>query len=111
MLAAEDVSHAVGFELEHAFRVSAAEHVEGFLIVLIDSVYIEIGNGLPYELDGVLDERECLESEEVHLHEAAVLDLRHRVLRRYGSCLRVSIERYILVEVLPPDDDACGMER
>ena len=78
----EQALHARAFELERAGAPALAEHAEGGGIVLGDRGELD-GHPLPaHEVHRVGDHGEGLQAEEVHLHQAAVLQVVHRVLRR-----------------------------
>ena len=63
-------------------------------------------------LDGVVEQRERAEAEEVHLQEADALDLLHRPLRRdFAVVLLALVERDELGERPRRDDDAGGVHR
>ena len=85
----EDPLHARGLELKHARALALAQEGVGLLVVLGDSILLDRDAALADQLEGVLDEGEGLEAEEVHLHEAAFLEEVHRVLRRHDARLRV----------------------
>ena len=69
--------HTRGFKLEHAFGLTPGEHFVGLGIVII-----QLGDGEIrfFFLDGQLripDDRQGAQTEEVHLQQAQLLDLRH----------------------------------
>ena len=74
-LAAERL-HAAGFELEHADGLRLIEEGEGLGVVEADFLDVEVGQlaVLADEILGVVDDRERLEAQEVHLQEAELLD-------------------------------------
>ena len=63
------------------------------------------------QVEGVLDDRQGLQAEEVELHQARLLDPLHVVLGRGHVRARVAVERHQLGQRPVADDDAGGVGR
>ena len=85
----EDLLHACRFKLEDTRTVTPLEHVEGVFIKLIDFVDVKVRILLVDEVNRMLDERKGLQPQEVHLYQAALLDLVHGVLGSDGVGLGI----------------------
>jgi len=89
------VAHAAALELEDAVGLSLLEDLIRLGIVERDVVDVEIDAGGPLDLlDGVEDERQGAQPEEVHLEETDPLDLLHRPLR-HDFVARPLVERRV----------------
>ena len=80
-VAAEDVAHAAGFELEDAGGEGAVEDLfVGLGVVERDHRHVEVGAGGGFdELQRVVDDGEGRQAEEVHLEQAHLFDGLHVV--------------------------------
>ena len=108
---AQHVAHARTFELEHADRLAAAEHLVGLPVVERNAREIELDAALLQQLAGERQHGERLEAEEVELHQPGLLDVLHVELRRRQGGARIAVERHQLVERAVADDDAGGVGR
>ena len=102
----EDALHAARLELERAEAAALAEHPERGGVVLGDVVRAGRAALLRHQGQRVLDHREGAQAEEVHLHEAAVLEVLHAELGGDRPGLRVAVQRHVLHQRLAADDDA-----
>ena len=100
------VAHAPGFQLEHAEGLGVVEQVVGLGVVEREVVEIELHpGGLVDHLGRVADDRQGLETQEVHLQQAEVADRAHGVLGD-DPALVVLLERQQVHQRLGPDDHA-----
>ncbi len=104
----DEIGHARGFDLEYALGVALAEQVVGLRIVDRDRVDVE---GLEAGLLAdhplrIRHQGQRLQSQEVELDEADLLDAAHVVLRHHVAGLRVLVERDHLDQGLRSDHDA-----
>ena len=106
---AQDVLHAAGLELEHHHRVAGLQHPEGVLVLEADPVHVERGVLLVDQVDAVADQRQRLQSQEVHLHQTAVLDVVLVVLGGLPPGLRIDEQRDVVDQLGLPDHQAAGM--
>ena len=101
----EHVLHPLTLELEHAGAAPLAEEAEGLGIVLRDPTGLEMDAAPLEQPEGVLDDRQGLEAEEVHLHQPQILEVVHGVLGGNHSCLRVPVQGHVAGQVVLPDHD------
>ena len=102
-------AHARTFHLEHADRLAAGHHLVGFLVVERQVGKIDVDAAALDELHRRLEHRQCLQAEEVELHEARGLDPFHVELGHRHQRFRIAIERHELRQRALADDDAGGM--
>ena len=108
---AQQIAHALTFELEHAHAVAARQHlVRGFVLEL-DVLGVENDAAALEQFFRLRNHRQRLEAEEVELHQPGlfrvlIVELRHR---HFGT--RIAIERHDLVERPVADHHACRMGR
>ena len=97
--------HAAAFQLEDPHRLAAVEQGDGSFIVEGNGFQIEPRFAHVDEFDGVLDEREGLQTQEIHLQQAEIVQRTARVL---GDDLLPLVpgERDVFVEIPVADDDA-----
>ena len=102
--------HAARLHLEHGARLALAEHLRCLLIYERYAVDIEcLAAVLLDVLDGIRDDRERAQAEEVHLEQAELLDMILVVLRdertvRHG-------DRHVVRERMTRDHDARRVRR
>ena len=108
---AQRVAHALTFELEHAQGRAGAHQRKSFCVILRYLVDVEAGLTAANEVDGFLDDRERLQTEEVELHESGRFDPTHIELRRRHVGAWVAIERHQFLQWTVADDDARGVGR
>jgi hypothetical protein len=109
--APEDVPHPLRFELEHAGGSRLAEEVVDRGVVQEQRVEVrpaprDVGD----RGQGIVDQRQRLQSEEIHLEEADLLDVGHRELRR-DRVVRSTVQRRELDDRLRCDHDPRGVGR
>jgi hypothetical protein len=104
------LGHAIAVELEGAFRLAAGKHLEGLFVVEgILSISI-FALDLLDALDGVGDDGEVPDTEEVELEEAGFLDGVHVVLGDdLVLALGIVLERGVVGHSGGRDDHAGGM--
>ena len=107
----ERLAHAGRFQLEHADRLAAPEHLVGLHVVERDLFEIDDDGALLQQLHGSRQRGQRLQAEEVELDETGVLDPFHVELRRRHVRLRILVQRHELVERAVSDHDAGGMGR
>ena len=100
--------HAAGFELEHGCRHAAAEQFVGRAVVKRDLPDVKIRARPPDQFDRVIDDRQRLESEEIHLEHAELGERAHGVLGHHFLLIAAG-ERHVDVEVGRTDDDPGGV--
>ena len=106
---AEQVDHAARLELEHALGAPFLEEAEDVGIVEREVVDVDVVSVLRLRrLDGVVDDRQRPQAEEVHLQEAHLLDHAHVELRHDFIAVR-AVERDVVRHRLRRDDDAGGV--
>ncbi len=103
--------HARTFKLENAGAFPFAQQIECFFIAFRDVSDTEIRYPFSYESLGVLNEGEGFQSQKIHFHETAILELLHGVLRGNRSGLRVAVERHVFRECFLSYDDSCRVRR
>ena len=109
---AAQVAHPAGFQLEHADGVRLVQQVERLRVVERNLVDVEaLAGGLFDEIERVLDDRQRLQPEEVHLQQAEVAQRIHRVLRDDFVRVRAGGERHNIRERLRADDHAGRVRR
>ena len=106
--------HAGGLELERARRAPLAIELVGGGIFQADVVDVQLlAGGEAYVLDGLLDDGEGLQPQEVHLDQPGLLDHRALVLGDEHLLARVLIfrraHRHDIRYIVAPDDDAAGV--
>ena len=82
LIAAQNVAHAGGFELEHAAGVGLAENLlVGFLIVERQVFDVQLHAAMAFDqLERVLDDGQGGQPQEIHLEQAELLQAHHVVL-------------------------------
>ena len=108
--APQHVAHAARLELEDAVRASVAEQPEDLRVVERNRVEIEVDALHLERAQGVVDDRDGLQAEEVHLEQAETLDRLHVPLRRDFVAAGL-VERHELVDRHRRDDHAGGVHR
>ena len=109
--AAQQVLHARAFELEDPVRVAGPEELERGRVVERQIVDIDGDAGLgPDQGQGVVDDRQVAQAQQVHLEQAQGLDVAHRELGRDLALDRL-VEGQELDQRLGRDDDAGGVDR
>ncbi len=110
-------AHRPAFELEHTDRVASLQHRERGVVVERDRVDVDaLTSALADQLDGLVDDRQVAQPEEVHLQQTERLDAVHLVLRhdrRFVGLLPVlglALERDVLGELVAGDDDRRGVD-
>ena len=106
----DEIAHALAFQLEHADRVAAREHLVGLAVAelhLLAGAHGKAARG--EQLLGLGDDGQRLEAEEVELHEADRFGV--LVVELAGGQVRllVVIERHQLGQRAVADDDAGGV--
>ena len=93
-----DVSaHAGALQLEDAHRVAAAQQLEGLRVVQRQVVDVEADGPMrPHQLDGLRQDREVDEAQEVELQEAERLAGVHLELGHRGLAVGRALERHDL---------------
>ena len=108
---AQDVAHARALELEDAVGRALAKNLIGLRLVERDGGQVQGLTGRTGDLiDGVLEQRQRAEPEEVHLQQAHALDFLHGPLRR-DFVAGALVERRELDDRLGGDHDTGGMDR
>ena len=103
---AAQVAHAAGFQLEHAQSLRVVQQLVGLGVLQRDLVEVNRDAlGPKDEFDGVAQDGQRLEPEEVHLQEAEVAHRPHRVLG-HDAAVVVLLERQQVDQRLGADDDA-----
>jgi len=105
----EDALHAGRLELEHAGGPALGKHGVGARVVLGNGVLVQFHAAPAQEGQRVPDEGECLEAQEVHLYQAAVLQGVHGELGGDGLFVGILVERHVIRQLGAPDDDAGGV--
>ena len=108
---AQDVAHALAFELEHPARVALLQHVEGLGVLEREFLQRDRNALLFQEAHRAWQDGEGRKPQEVELHQTGLLDIFHRVLRDPRVRLGVAIDRHQFGERPVADDDAGGMGR
>jgi hypothetical protein len=104
----QQLTHALGFELEDTERVAALEKVVGRRILEADLGPVDRDAVLlAHHRLGFFEDRQRLEAQEVHLEHADVFEVGHLPLRR--DVVAVAIQRHELVERLVGEHDARGV--
>src|SRR5207249_1477244 len=101
-------ANAGGFQLEHAGRLARTEKIEGLLVVQRDVFAADLDPALEFdEPEGVLEDGEVPESEEVELQHTELLELLVLVLRLEGVDVALrALERHELGDGLARDHNA-----
>ena len=108
---AQQLAHARALELEDAVGLAVAEELVGLGIVERDRVDVDRDVLRPLDfVEGIADEGQRAQPEEVHLEEADTLDLLHRPLGD-DFVLLALVERHELGQRPGRDDDAGGVDR
>ena len=110
----EILLHTGRLELEGGHGASGTEEVVGQFVVDGNVIDVDhLARRLADVLDRLLDDRECLEAEEVHLDQARFFDHGAFILRHEQRLLRLLIlgrsHGHDVRDVLPTDDHAAGM--
>ena len=112
---ADQLAHPRAFQLEHPGRVARAQHLVDALVIQWHMVDIQVDASVPEQGDGVLDDGEVAQAEEVHLQEPELLhpvhvELRHDAPRVVSGVLR-QLERQVVDERGVADHDAGRVHR
>ena len=91
------VQHPSGLELEHTHCLPAAQEIERCRVIKRHGGEIEVRHPLPDEVLRILDDREGLQAEEIHLQHAEFGQRVHRELR-HDLSLVAARQRDVLVE-------------
>ena len=103
-----EILHAAGFQLEHAGGAAGVEQRVSFRVLEADGLEIELRVDRAADaVDGVGDDGERLQSEEIHLEQAEFAHGVHVIL--HGHVAFLQRERHELVEPAVGDDDARGV--
>ena len=104
---ADVAAHARRLELEHAGRLARGEQLERQRVVERDRVEVHRDVAVVADqVDGLAQDREVGQAEEVELEQAQGLDAVHLVLGHERVRVRRALERHQLRQRLPRDDDA-----
>ena len=108
-----DVSaHPRALQLEDAHRVAAAEQLEGLRVIQWQIVDVELDRPMrPYQLDGLRQDCQVDEAQEVELQQAERLAGVHLELGHRGLAIGRALERHDLGQRVSADDDPRGMGR
>ena len=111
--ALDQIAHAERFQLEHRRRAALPEQLVGFRVVHGNGVDVERRLAAPGALaidrrDGLVDDRQRLQAEEVELDEADRLEIVLVELRQQRA-VGIGVERHVLGDRLRRDHDAAGM--
>ncbi len=107
---ADVAPHAGRLELEDAGRLARAQELERLRVVERDVVEVDVDPAVGLDqVDGVLQDREVREAQEVELQEAQRLDGVHLVLRHQRVRVGRLLERHQLRQGLAGDDDPGGV--
>ena len=108
---AQRLPHPGALELEHPQRLAVAEQLVRLRVVERDLLQRQRLSGrFPDVRDGVVQQRQRAQAEEVHLEQADPFDLLHRPLRG-DFVLLALVERYELGQWPRRNDDARGVHR
>ena len=107
----QGLAHALAFQLEHADRLAARQHVVARPVVERDGGEVDVDAALGDQLHRRRQRRQRLEAEEVELHQARALDPFHVELGDGHGGTRIAIERHQRVEAPVADHDAGGVGR
>ena len=76
MKSLEPVLHPGGFKLEHAVGVAAAVEFVGRFVVYVDCLYVNVLSETELDVvQALMDDREGVEAQEVHLEHSHILDV------------------------------------
>ena len=110
-------AHRAALELEHADPRAALQELQRGVVVERDGVDVEVGVAVGVQhLDGVGDDVEVAQAEEVHLQQAELLDAVHLELRddrrHLGRLagLGLALHRQVLGERFLGDHDGGGVD-
>ena len=107
---AHDLAHPTGFQLEDAFEIAAGQQAEGAWIIEWERIGIDAdARTLLNQIDGLVDHREVLEAQEVHLQQAHGLHVFHEVLGDHLPVV-VALQRHNFIEGIRGNDDTSGMD-
>ncbi len=107
----QDVPHARALELEHAQRLALREQLVGLRVVERQRREVDHHAGGPLDgPDGIVEQRQRAQAQEVHLQEADALDLLHPPLGR-DFVPGTLVEGRVLGNRLRRDHDAGRMNR
>src|SRR5262249_37330274 len=100
------IDHSTGLQLKHANRFSSIQKIECVSVIQRDGLKRKFGVKLPDESKRILDNRECLETEEIHLQQAQFGQRPHSIL---GDKLVVvpSTKRNVIVQGAVTNDNTC----
>jgi hypothetical protein len=105
-------AHAGRLQLEDARRLARREQLEGRRIVERDPVQVDLDPPVgPDQVDGLTQDRQVRQAQEVELEEAQRLDRMHLVLAHEPVGVGGLLERHELRQGLSADDHAGGMGR
>ena len=106
---AEGVAHARRLELEHPQRVAAGQHAVGGRVIHGNGLDVEVlPRGVAHQPQGVLDDVQVAQAQEVHLQQAEGLDVVVGNLGDHGP-LVVHPHRQVVGHRARRDDDAGGV--
>ena len=101
--------HAGRFHLEHTGGPALREHVHDLGVVVGDAGHGEVRLGLTDIADGIVDDGDVAQAEEVHFEEPELLQRRHGVFGNDRAVVRR--QRHIVIDRELGDDDARGVRR
>ena len=111
LVAAADVPHALGFELEHAAGQAFGQELIGLGIIQRDAVLTEaLARALLDPAKGVFDDRQRRQPQEVHLEQPHRFEAVHVVLRDDFVLVRL-VDRNQCLQRLGSDHNARSMHR
>ena len=106
---ADEILHALGFELEDRRRLGGPQELVGRGIIErqlldIDGLLADAGTFGVDRVDRPVDDSQCLESEKVELDETGLLDIVEVELRNHAATGLVGIQRDVVGERRRRDD-------
>ena len=103
----QDLLHAGGFQLEHAFGIALPQHPVGVRVVIVQLLDGKLRVVLLHGYFRIADDRQGAQTEEVHLQKSKLFDLGHVELG-HGQAI-IGSQRQIVVRRLRGNDDARRM--
>ncbi len=107
--AAQKISHARAFKLEHAHGLAGGEHLVSFLIIERHSVEVERHARLLQKTHSACKHSQRLQAEKVELHQPRKLNPFHVELRHGQRRAGIAIKRRKLRQRTIPDHHARGV--
>ena len=104
-------AHPCGLKLENADRLAAAEQVERGPIVPRNGFQIKVRLLESNQAHGLLDQRELLQAQDVHLQQADVHAGLADELGSYSPVFGGAIEWHVVGQFAGSDDDRAGVDR